>query len=325
MSILIRAIRFLYRKAGFNFHQKVRAEQEKKLETLSLSESNEYFKKIIDSGKPTMLSRLGGVETNCVLNYLEISEYFGANKLKTLNAQFKGKRSVWNIDVTLAVKNLAGVFPSTQEMLNKFSNLYLNEIKHIDGIGVWRFVPGESFLIKTYCPRAVRFDPEALDPYFFNSPWTFNLKGKKVLVIHPFSDSIVSQYQKRRFLFDNEMVLPEFELSTVKTVQSIAGNNTGYKDWFEALEYMKGQIKKRDFDIALISGGAYGLPLAAYVKSLGKCAIHMGGSLQILFGIKGKRWDDNPPTAALYNEHWIRPSETEKVKNAEIVEGSCYW
>ncbi len=325
MNLLIRLIRFLYRKAGFNFHQRVRDEQAKKLNILSLNESNEYFKEVIESGKPSMLSRLGGVETNCILNYLEVSEYFQANKLKKLNAQFKGKRFNWNSDVTYAISNLAGVFPVSQENLAKFSSLYLSKIKNIDGIGIWRFVPGESYLIKRYCPHAAKFDPMVLDPYFFDSPWTHKLKGKKILVIHPFSDSILSQYEKRKFLFKNNKVLPDFELSTVKTVQSIAGNNTCYKDWFEALEHMKVEIRKNDFDIALISGGAYGLPLAAYIKSLGKCAIHMGGSLQILFGIKGKRWDNHPETARMYNEYWVRPNENEVVKNSHIVEGGCYW
>jgi hypothetical protein len=32
-----------------------------------------------------------------------------------------------------------------------------------------------------------------------------------------------------------------------------------------------------EFDVALIGAGAYGLPLAACVKRLGKKAIHMGG------------------------------------------------
>lgn len=47
-----------------------------------------------------------------------------------------------------------------------------------------------------------------------------------------------------------------------------------------------------DYDIVLLGCGAYGFPLAAYAKRRGKQAIHMGGSLQLLFGIKGKRWED---------------------------------
>lgn len=49
---------------------------------------------------------------------------------------------------------------------------------------------------------------------------------------------------------------------------------------------MKDEIDKQDYDIALIGCGAYGFPLAAHIKRSGKKAIHLGGALQLLFGIK---------------------------------------
>ena len=50
------------------------------------------------------------------------------------------------------------------------------------------------------------------------------------------------------------------------------------------------EIQMQEFDLCLIGCGAYGLPLAAAVKKMGKQAIHIGGSLQLLFKIKGKCW-----------------------------------
>ena len=109
----------------------------------------------------------------------------------------------------------------------------------------------------------------------------------------------------------------------MKPVQSIGDNKIAYnyESWFDALKDMKKQIKTIDFDIALIGAGAYGLFLADYCKSLGKKAVHMGGDTQLLFGIKGKRWDDY----GIYNEYWVRPSEEDKPLGAEKVEGGCYW
>ena len=50
------------------------------------------------------------------------------------------------------------------------------------------------------------------------------LRGKKVLVIHPFAETIQHQYeQKRTLLFKNPDVLPEFQLETIKAVQSLGG------------------------------------------------------------------------------------------------------
>ena len=325
MKFIVRIIRFIYRKTGNNFNEIVRKEQHKKFTILSENASNDYLKSLIDSGRPSMISRLGAVESNCILNWMQMREYATANLIQKVSASFKGNVSEWNEQVKIDLQNLAGFFPATDENLFRFCSIYTSKISQADAIVIWGFVPGENFIIKNYCASALKLDPQVLDPYFFDSPWTSKLKNKKVLVIHPFAESIRFQYAKKELLFENKSILPDFELHTIKTVQSIARNKTQFKDWFAALEFMKSEIVKVDFEIALISGGAYGLPLAAFIKDLGKCAVHMGGSLQILFGIKGKRWDEHPPTAALYNEHWVRPALEEIVPKADIVEGGCYW
>lgn len=142
--------------------------------------------------------------------------------------------------------------------------------------------------------------------------------------MHPFEKSILSQYSRREKLFTNPRVLPQFaDLQVVRAVQSIAGNRVPFDNWFDALEHMKECIASKDFDVALIGAGAYGLPLGAFVKSLGKQAVHTGGVTQVLFGIIGKRWENWYPW--LFNEYWIRPSEEERPLNASRVEGGCYW
>ena len=45
---------------------------------------------------------------------------------------------------------------------------------------------------------------------------------------------------------------------------------------------MEDGIAEIDFEVALIGCGAYGLPLAAHVKRLGKKAVHLGGATQNL-------------------------------------------
>jgi hypothetical protein len=93
---------------------------------------------------------------------------------------------------------------------------------------------------------------------------------------------------------------------------------------------MKAQIDSHDYDVCLIGAGAYGFPLAAHVKRMGKKGFHMGGSLQLLFGIIGKRWEsaeynDTYNYSRLINEHWVRPGDSEKPDGAQKVEGACYW
>ena len=88
---------------------------------------------------------------------------------------------------------------------------------------------------------------------------------------------------------------------------------------------MEERISKIDFDVALLGCGAYGLPLAASIKRMGKKAVHLGGATQILFGIKGKRWEEIPKIAKLFNENWVRPSEEERPDNFSEIEGGSYW
>ena len=146
-----------------------------------------------------------------------------------------------------------------------------------------------------------------------------------MLIIHPFEESIKSQYSKREILFADKNVLPQFELSTLKAVQSVAGVKTICGDWFEALDSMKEKMCKIDFDIAIIGCGAYGFNLAAHVRRSGKKVVHLGGAAQILFGIKGKKWDNHPVISRLYNECWRYPLPDEIPENYQKVEKGCCW
>jgi hypothetical protein len=65
--------------------------------------------------------------------------------------------------------------------------------------------------------------------------------------------------------------------------------------------------------------------LIAHVKRSGKKASHLGGASQLLFGIKGCRWDNHPVISPLYNGHWVRPAPEDIPNDANKVENGCYW
>lgn len=204
----------------------------------------------------------------------------------------------------------------------QFANLMVEDMQKLDILASWR--PEEIFFRK-YIKSKFRIDLSVLDPRFDKNHWMRSLAGKRVLVVHPFAETILKQYENNRGKIWGEYadsILPKFSsLEVVKAVQTIAGNRSEFNTWFDALEHMKREIDKHDFDVALIGCGAYGFPLAAYVKRIGKQAIHIGGPLQLYFGIKGKRWDDKD----YYNEYWISPADCDKPKNMKLVENGCYW
>ena len=200
----------------------------------------------------------------------------------------------------------------------------LEDSKQLDMLASWN--SRERQLSKIYFPNALSVPLSTLEPFRYNNPWSMVLKGHKVLVIHPFEETIRTQYARRRDLFADENVMPDFDLITYRPVLSFLGLKTPYKDWFEALNKMCEDISKIDFDIALIGCGAYGFPLGAFVKrDLARKAIHIGGATQLLFGIRGGRWDNHTIVKDFYNDYWVRPTAAERPSNAEAVENACYW
>ena len=272
--------------------------------------------------KPCMIARFGAFELATIANYLGIQ-----SKEHSIWKYIRSEQEQWwwNKKLISYMQSNAGFFPSTPENLQRFGKLMVEDMKELDILESWR--PEEAQL-KNYLPHCVAVTAEIMGPYFLKNPWTKALKGKKVLVVHPFAQTIQNQYKKRTHLFRNPNVLPEFELKAIKAVQSIGGNSN-FKDWFEALGFMKSQINAIEFDICIVGCGAYGFPIAAHVKRIGKKAVHLAGMTQLLFGIWGARWDKDNYSKynykALRNEFWVRPDESEKPASANNVEGGCYW
>lgn len=280
--------------------------------------ASDYIKELLQSDHPVMICRFGSTELDCIVDYKNHFTIGNAWKFVTHKINSLG----YNKSSIFSMLNNSGFFPTTARYMDQFSEMMIDLMPLVDVLGSWRF---EERLFDKELSAAIKIPLGDLEPYFHENPWSEVLKNKKVLVIHPFEASILSQYQKRDLLFEDDRVLPEFDLFTIKAVQSLGNKPAEYATWFDALESMKKEIDKSNFDIAIIGCGAYGFPLAAYVKSIGKKAVHLGGATQMLFGIKSKSWEDEPKFHYLMNEHWVRPKETERPANYKLVEGGRYW
>jgi hypothetical protein len=287
--------------------------------TLSFKEADVLLNRLFSGSKPLMIARFGAGELNILVNYFYRKNTF-SNTLDyiTHKTDYYG----WDEMAIDQFCNNAGFFPRDYSLIEKYVELCLEDMKQLDVLGSWLDL--EPFFNKQL-KTVTKVGLQSLEPYLSPEPFSKQFQNKKVLVIHPYQHTIESQYKKHELLFSDKRVLPDFTLITMKAVQSIAGSDTDYKTWFDALDVMKKQIDAIDFDIAIIGCGAYGFNLAAHVKRKGKQALHLGGATQILFGIKGKRWEDIPEISCLFNEHWVRPSEDEKPKNFVSIEEGCYW
>lgn len=292
--------------------------------------ASEMIYNLLTGDKPCMIARFGSTELAAIINYLGVT-----SEKKSIWRFLTGEQPEWwwNSNILQQMQQWSGFFPPTHENVEKFCEMMLIDAKQVDILACWT---NDVMRVAEYTPNVVRTGLVCIEPYWAKNPWSRALKGKRVVVVHPFAELIEKQYKEhRQDLFENKEVLPEFELRTIKAVQSLGGENCEYKDWFEALDSMKKALDSQPYDVALIGCGAYGFPLAAHAKRTGHKAIHLAGALQLLFGIRGKRWD-NPDYAGnsngtyanyntLWNDAWIYPNSSLYVKNSKKIEGGCYW
>lgn len=255
---------------------------------------------------------------------------FGSTELSCVVYRERWRRGALSLPYPSAVRRNAhvasGICPTDDESLDRFCEILLGAARDVDVLGVWHN-RSEHVVVSRYAPNARLVELNAMNAVLWRDPWTRVLEGRRVLVVHPFAKTIASQYRERRtLLFDNPKMLPAFELTTYVPVQTIAGNAGRFGSWFEGLEHMKREIGELEFDVAIIGAGAYGLPLGAHVKSMGRQAVHLGGNTQLMFGIRGRRWEvESPDVSCLFNEYWVRPAADERPEGFENVEGGCYW
>ena len=269
-------------------------------------EGNELVKKNIANNELFAISRIGcGFETIAV------------SKLAT-------NKPITNYEIErLCIQG--GVYGNC---LDEFLEEYTQGISAADIQIVWKgcFIDNlQNDIFNTYSKDSIKTGCRVVEPYYFENPWTESLKGKKVLIVNPLSQTIRYQYKKREHIWENPNMLPEFDLMLYESVQSLGGVGP-HSSWLESLNIMKDDISKLDFDIALLGCGTYGLPLLKHIRqNLNKSVIYVGGAVQVFFGIKGKRWDKEPNVNKFYNQYWRRPFDIEIPQYAKMVEDGCYW
>lgn len=288
--------------------------------------TQEVIAAAIEKGEPFWMARMGHTELNFV-NSILFKRYTN-DEPSALN---------WSQEYSLnKIYNNAGFFPKEISEAEKYADRVLLDAPGVDLHATWE-LHMEDYMIAQYEKDAAVTRWGYIAPYYNRKeqgiiPWSHALKGKKVLVINPFAESIEKQYKENREkifekIYDAEDILPEFELLTLKSVQTVADNrDPRFNTWFEALDWMIDECKKIDFDVALIGCGAYGFPLAAAIKRMGKIAIQTCGSTQMIFGVLGQRWtNDSKLMKEVVNDSWMRPIESERPNNLERIEDGCYW
>ena len=220
-------------------------------------------------------------------------------------------------------KICSGMYPLSKEGLSVCAKYQKDALRNMTHFRFWH-LKMEPYWIRHYCSKCVVLI-ENLDPFSIMGA----LKGKRVLVVSAFPKTIESQYARRHLLFKDESFLPAFHLIVEKAPVTFADVEPILPTWKESLMECYARCVARQFDVALIGAGSYSNPLGNLLFQAGAQVVVMNSSIQIVFGIKGKRWETQPwaeGVRRLFNEHWVYPMEEETPEgHAKVDPGSGYW
>ena len=275
---------------------------------LSPEEANLLLYNRLRQGVPVLAGKLGSVE----------SRLLGEHRYgRGWPSRFSGRTR------KQAHQN-AGIFPVDDQALAGAAQELWTALTSLELLGCWP-VEYQARLLMDLPQLPWRCEMPDLEPFGYALPWTAALEGQRVLVLHPFRRSLEQQWTRRLELFPGRPVLPAFDPLFVATPMTVRGAAHGFASWQAALDQLWRQVQGLSFDVALIGCGAYSLPLAGRIRGQGRSAIHLGGSLQLLFGVFGRRWERFDSQRALLNAAWIRPLAEDRPNSYQAVEDGCYW
>ena len=288
-------------------------------------EANDFMRQKLETETSLMCVKFGTYELKAFLNFY--GRFIGLRRSDVTNIlhnQYVLFRSEKHSMDRLC--HNAGFFPNDKEIGKEYAKLIAEDWELTDLLASYQ--KEEKYIFSLHLnDHVVTLNLDGYySPFFWKNPWSSALKNKRILVISPFAETLQKQYEKKDALFQDSNVLPHFaSFNIIKAVQSIGGQGSDYKDWFQALQNMKDKMDKINYDIAIIGCGAYGFHLAAHAKRSGKIGIQLGGMTQMLFGIYGERWANDERYAPFINNAWTRPTKQERPAVASEIEGGCYW
>lgn len=231
----------------------------------------------------------------------------------------------------------AGLFPPIQETAVQMADELLQSLLFLDCTPNWWMKVQTQELLDVFAKRAQQVSLQSLECFLSPNPahWWTATKAR-ILVISPFAASVEAQVPHLHAIWASRKGLwhPESTFRTIAFPLSFGVQSpeiqknmlTKWTDSIGLIRAVQAQMDAVEYDVALVGVGIHSLPLVAHAKRKGKKAIHLGGATQLLFGIRGGRWDTMAEFQPLFNEHWVRPdSVKERPTHFEAVENGCYW
>jgi len=280
--------------------------------TVKEQQAQHTITQLLQSATPFFIGRIAGIELQTAYNLLHDNMHEVQRNIEELS-------------------NNAGIHVTSHTSLLHYADKLLESYRRCTHIAEWEetgpvfAITGKGQrLIQARTPHIPKLPARALEPYYYQDSWMPALKGKRVLIVHPFVQTIQQQLPRLSQLFPGRPWFEDCTFMFVVPPVTLAGNHGG-QDWQAHYEACVAELQEVEFDVALVAAGGYGMLLSAALYARGKSVMYVGGALQLFFGIIGKRWFDNKEVMALVTDDWIRPTKEDRPENCVRVEKGCYW
>ncbi|OLS12988.1 MAG: Uncharacterized protein RBG13Loki_3423, partial [Promethearchaeota archaeon CR_4] len=209
-------------------------------------------------------------------------EYFMYYKVLIEKVKNENKIKEFEKHLVFNFMNQTGLFPPDFNFILEYSEFYVNQVKNMDCLGIcyatWELQIIKAYEIKNKLIYYVDQEPDRSIPSNDEACYLNLFKDKNILLICPFADILRQRATKDIFEGVWEKIGKKwFYPKSVEALQFPYGFSSKtqeqYSTAFDLLDYIKLQIDKKDFDIALIAAAGLAIPISSYIKNTGRIGI----------------------------------------------------
>jgi hypothetical protein len=247
-----------------------------------------------------------------------------------------GRRAGYQRHLLFQCSRNLGLFPADCRFYLEYAQAYGAQLQQLDSVGIFADLSVlELEIVRHYGCRHLYFyqdqEPDRSTPSRSDLCYLPQLAGRRLLIICPFADLL--RRRATREIFEgvwSRTGKPWFFPASVEAIEFPYGFSAEararYRTTFDLLDGIMDRVAAQRFDVALIGAAGLAIPLAARIKALGKVAISLGGHLQVLFGVLGKRWRADQEWQDRYiNEHWIDMPARYRPAEDDVCDRGAYW
>ena len=279
------------------------------------------FRSALLTGKPYAVGRIGISEQFWLYNPIFRAEQPGEIQLRVFDRHMEHH----------SIRQ--GIFPVQTEFLLEYANYCAAHVKNINSLGlILDSVLGSKILdFHEFHNKLIYFKDQIYDKFSPADPencYLDALKGKKLSIICPFAGLLKERAIAEIFEGDwGKTGKKWFHPEAVNALEIPYGfsreTQARFGNTINQLEAIQTELSHIDFDVALVAAAGLSIPIDSFVKKMGRTSLSLGGDLQVLFGVIGKRWRDKLRWQQDYfNEFWIDMPERYRPKGPGFREGA---